>query len=242
MTSPPDPEMPLHTWTKDDKYLVSTDASLIPLQALNTAIFGAGDFTWGGPLPEEQLRTLVQRSLCFGLYELQRPQGSTSTSATRSYAEHHSSTEEDHRQHEHQHPESHSDHSHPQPQLKPQQPQHRLIGFARFITDLVTVNYLTDVYVLREHRSHGLGIWLMQCIDEVFASMTHLRGMILIADRGSSTEDFYRKYLAMGDLEGKAFCMDRKGLGVAEPAACLPACLPACLLYIDLSCGAERSS
>ncbi|ETI19815.1 hypothetical protein G647_08829 [Cladophialophora carrionii CBS 160.54] len=194
MTSVPDPEMPLRTWTKDDKYLISTDVSLIPLQALNDQIFGASDFTWGGPLPEEQLRTLVHRSLCFGLYELERPQAITSECGCQSSCDHH--------------------HPHAQQRTQPQQ-QRRLIGFARFITDLVTVNYLTDVYILRDHRSQRLGLWLMECIDKVFASMTHLRGMILIADRGSPTEGFYRKYLAMGDLAGEAFCMDRKGQGAA---------------------------
>jgi hypothetical protein len=93
-----------------------------------------------------------------------------------------------------------------------------LIGFARFITDLVTVNYLTDVYILHEYRSRRLGVWLMECIDEVFVSIPHLRGMILIADRGSPPEEFYRKYLAMGDLAGRAFCMDRKGQGGAGAA------------------------
>ncbi|OCT49911.1 hypothetical protein CLCR_11354 [Cladophialophora carrionii] len=148
MTSIPDPDMPLRTWTKDDKYLISTDVSLIPLQALNAEIFGASDFTWGGPLPEEQLRTLVHRSLCFGLYELERPQASTSECGCRSSSSS-SSLEGSQQQQSHPHPcpessSERSDHPHLQPRTQPQpQLQRRLlIGFARFITDLVTVQLL----------------------------------------------------------------------------------------------------
>ena len=35
------------------------------------------------------------------------------------------------------------------------------IGLARVITDRATFAYLCDVYVLEEHRAHGLGKWLI---------------------------------------------------------------------------------
>jgi len=90
-----------------------------------------------------------------------------------------------------------------------------LIGFARWIWDQVSVAYLTDVYIAPEYRGKRLGVWMMECIDEMFRSMPHLRGMILIADRGSTVETFYRRHLAMHDLEPPSFCMDRKGRGTA---------------------------
>jgi hypothetical protein len=189
-------EIPILTWTKDTKYLVSTDPWLLPLQSLNDDIFGADDFDWGRPLPPEKLRTLVQRSLCFGLYELHPGTTSYPASSTQVNAI------------QPQHPPT----STSLPPAGPQPPG-ELIGFARLITDLVTVHYLTDVYILPTHRNKGLGKWLMACIDEMFRSAPDLRGMILIAERGSRNEGFYRRYLGMGELQGGGFCMDRKGRG-----------------------------
>jgi len=40
----------------------------------------------------------------------------------------------------------------------------RLIGFARVVSDRATVAYLGDVFVLPEHRGHGLSVWLMECV------------------------------------------------------------------------------
>jgi len=38
------------------------------------------------------------------------------------------------------------------------------IGFARVITDYATFAWLADVFVLPEHRSAGIGTWLMEVI------------------------------------------------------------------------------
>jgi GNAT superfamily N-acetyltransferase len=38
------------------------------------------------------------------------------------------------------------------------------VGGARVITDYATFAYVADVFVLEEHRGHGLGVWLMECI------------------------------------------------------------------------------
>lgn len=94
--------------------------------------------------------------------------------------------------------------------------QNKLIGFSRWIWDGVTVAYLTDVYISPEHRGKRLGVWMMKCIDETFRSLPHIRGMILIADRGSRTEALYRQHLSMDDLEDPGFLMDRKGRGAAR--------------------------
>lgn len=67
----------LRTWTRqpteDSKshsrttYTISTDPSLIQLDALNAA-FQSDMLYWAQPLPLETLRLCVERSLCFGLY------------------------------------------------------------------------------------------------------------------------------------------------------------------------------
>ena len=41
------------------------------------------------------------------------------------------------------------------------------IGFARLITDEVTLAWLEDVYILPEYRKRGLATWLTHCIKEV---------------------------------------------------------------------------
>ncbi|KIW11653.1 hypothetical protein PV08_10955 [Exophiala spinifera] len=172
-------EMPVRSWTKH-RYLISTDPSLIPLDALND-IFASGEFHWGKPLPLDHLEIFVQRSLCFALYDTAASAGSGARQE-------------------------------PSGAGGPGQ-RRRLIGFARWITDMVTVNYLTDVYIVPEHRGKRLGVWMMECIDDMFKGMPHLRGMILIADRGSSTESLYRRHLSMVELASPSFCMDRKGQG-----------------------------
>lgn len=40
------------------------------------------------------------------------------------------------------------------------------VGGARVITDYATFAYVADVFVLEEHRGHGLGVWMMECIAE----------------------------------------------------------------------------
>jgi GNAT superfamily N-acetyltransferase len=36
------------------------------------------------------------------------------------------------------------------------------VGFTRVVTDYATFAYLCDVYVLEEHRGHGLSKWMMR--------------------------------------------------------------------------------
>ena len=38
------------------------------------------------------------------------------------------------------------------------------VGLARVVSDRATFAWLCDVYVLKEHRDHGLGKWLMECV------------------------------------------------------------------------------
>jgi len=39
------------------------------------------------------------------------------------------------------------------------------IGFARLVTDKATFAYLADVFILEDHRGHGLSKWLIEVIQ-----------------------------------------------------------------------------
>jgi GNAT superfamily N-acetyltransferase len=40
------------------------------------------------------------------------------------------------------------------------------IGFARVVTDKATFSWICDVFIQEEHRSKGLGKWLVSCVTE----------------------------------------------------------------------------
>jgi len=64
------------------------------------------------------------------------------------------------------------------------------VGFTRVITDHATFAYLCDVYVLEEHRGHGLAKWMMR---EVMAHPA-LRGArrVMLATRDA--HGLYRQF------------------------------------------------
>jgi GNAT superfamily N-acetyltransferase len=66
----------------------------------------------------------------------------------------------------------------------------RQVGFARVITDYATFAYLGDVYVLPEHRGHGLGVWLMECVMAHPALQGLRRFMLVTAD----AHELYRRF------------------------------------------------
>lgn len=65
----------------------------------------------------------------------------------------------------------------------------RQVGFARVITDYATYAYLSDVFVLEEHRGQGLSKWLMECI----MAHTELQGLRRWALITRDAHDLYRK-------------------------------------------------
>lgn len=92
------------------------------------------------------------------------------------------------------------------------------IGFARVITDEVTFAYLTDVYVLEGHQGKGLGSWLMECVDEEFASWPHLRRVMLMANLKEG-EAFYAK-MGMSQFkqgENGFAILNKRGKGSGMP-------------------------
>lgn len=144
----------IQNWTRDD-FLISTDPSHISLESLNK-VLDSNQIFWAKKLPQEELRVMVERSLCFGVYAKQAADGS-----------------------------------------RP------MIGFARLITDSVTVAYLTDVYILRDYQHRGLSSWLIDCVNEWTELMPHMRQLVLVASEGKS-EQYYAKKLGVGRLENKS--------------------------------------
>jgi GNAT superfamily N-acetyltransferase len=62
-----------------------------------------------------------------------------------------------------------------------------LAGFARVISDLTVFAYLSDVFVLPEHRGKGLGKWLIQSICD-HPDLRGLKNVCLI----TRTPEFYQ--------------------------------------------------
>lgn len=59
-------------------------------------------------------------------------------------------------------------------------------GFARVVSDLATFAYLSDVFVLADHRGKGLGKWLISTICE-HSDLKNLKRITLI----TRTPEFY---------------------------------------------------
>ena len=194
------------TWTRDG-FLISTDPSLIPLQALNAA-FASDMLYWAKPIPEDAMRSMLDNSLSFGLYSptssLPEETGLSDASSPQNASE---TIHEiaGHVQSHHQ-PEQTGAGSQ-RPELSKQESfSVQLIGFARCVTDHVTFVYLTDVYVLPAWQNQKLGKWLIQCVQEVVDSMPHLRKSMCIVSgsddpsgKGGAAK-FYDRLMGMRPL------------------------------------------
>ena len=62
------------------------------------------------------------------------------------------------------------------------------IGFVRAITDGITYAIILDMIIREDFRGHGLGKWLMQCI-EAHPDVSALRQVLWTAD----ADEFYRQ-------------------------------------------------
>lgn len=148
---------------------------------------------WAQALPAEQLSILIHDSVCFSIYEVVVAGEGSSSHDTDSRRD--------------------SDGLLDSYTAAATQGKRNLIGFARWITDHVTVVYLTDVYFLPEYRGRGLAKWLLACVDQAFQDMEYCRGFILVANRGSKEEKLYRRNLLMDEMLHPAFLMNRNGKG-----------------------------
>lgn len=88
-----------------------------------------------------------------------------------------------------------------------------MVGFARLVTDRTTFAYLTDVWVSENATGHGLGTWLIGCVDEWISMIPHLRQFWLLTSESKTA--FYKRKLGMGRMEDLArsetVAMVRKG-------------------------------
>ncbi len=87
-------------------------------------------------------------------------------------------------------------------------PRLEQVAMARFITDRLTVFYITDVYVTHAHRGRGLGEWMADCTREIMDGMPHLKRAMLMATPGaddspleSKSISFYKERLGMEVFE-----------------------------------------
>jgi GNAT superfamily N-acetyltransferase len=86
------------------------------------------------------------------------------------------------------------------------------VGFARVISDRVTFAYLSDVYVLEEHRGHGLAQWMLKRIL-AHPELQGLRRFML------ATKDAHGLYSKLGftPLSSPEIFMEITGPGVSAP-------------------------
>jgi ribosomal protein S18 acetylase RimI-like enzyme len=68
---------------------------------------------------------------------------------------------------------------------------HQQIGFGRTVTDRATFAYLSDVFILPDHRGQGLARWLVSCIRS-HPELQGLRRWLL------ATADAHRLYKEHG--------------------------------------------
>jgi GNAT superfamily N-acetyltransferase len=66
----------------------------------------------------------------------------------------------------------------------------RQIGFARVISDLATIAFLNDVFVLPEFRGRGLGKWLVECVM-LHPELQGLKAWVLVT---RDAHELYRKF------------------------------------------------
>lgn len=162
--------------TKQGDVMISTARDLLDLDFINTA-FGSEDMYWAKSLDHDHLELMLSQSQTLELYKIipgVPPEAEVPQPTT---------------------PETAIE---GQPQEQLQQ-----IGLARFVTDYVTTTYLTDVYVLREHRKEGLGRWLVGCCNEVINEMPALRRAVLMTDPKVG-KAFYERELGFSDVRDES--------------------------------------
>lgn len=130
------------TWRQEDSsghYVISTSALLLNRDFI-TGSLATEDMYWAEPLSPEQLELTLSQSLTFGLYistpaSFKKHEGSPLSPRT------------------------------PSPTLEPEKDEDlEQIGLARFVTDHVTFVYISDVYIVRDHRGKGLGTFLERAV------------------------------------------------------------------------------
>ncbi len=70
------------------------------------------------------------------------------------------------------------------------------VGFARIVTDSVTVGWICDMFVIPTHRSRGLGKWMVECMME----HPDIKGLRRILLNTRDAHDLYKKYAGFRQL------------------------------------------
>jgi GNAT superfamily N-acetyltransferase len=90
----------------------------------------------------------------------------------------------------------------------------RQVGFARVITDRATFAYLCDVYVLEDHRGHGLAAWLMETV----IAHPHLQGLRRFALATRDAHGLYEKFGFVPLARPEMFMeINRPGIYLPQP-------------------------
>jgi GNAT superfamily N-acetyltransferase len=176
------------TTISDQEYLISTDVNSISHDFVNNA-YGSDDMYWAKAMPAAILRNILSNSLVMGVYAVQPSFPAAKTAEEPSSPETPSPTLEA--------PDFYFSNEFERNGAGAEKLEQ--VGFARFVTDHVTVFYLTDVYVEPDSRGRGLGKWLISCCREILDSKPHLMRAMLMASPGEGKE-FYEKALAMRDI------------------------------------------
>jgi GNAT superfamily N-acetyltransferase len=139
-------------------YVISTEKSRLDLHVIHD--FLSTQAYWALNRPLEMVRTAIENSICFGLYE-----GDSQ------------------------------------------------IGFARVVTDYATFAWLCDVFILPEHRSQGLGKWLVECIV-THPQLAPLRRIVLAT---RDAHELYRKYGNFTNLRTPERWMEKLSVSPQDP-------------------------
>jgi GNAT superfamily N-acetyltransferase len=155
-----------------DRFLISTSPELIQPAAVNASL-ASDALYWAKAMEEGRLMKMLERSLCFGVYEL--PESTSAIAGITYYPV-----------------------AFPSLTLSYLGSSPRQIGLARLVTDEVTFAYLTDVYIIPEFQRKGLSTWLMGCVDETLTSWPELKRVYLATD--TENNKFYFDKLRMKEV------------------------------------------
>lgn len=170
---------------------------------------------WAKGLSEQAMREMLSHSLCFGLYSpTPAPPHSQELANAGTAKGAGSAADTLHEIAEHVHADAQpGGTASPSSSSASSSASTNLIGFARCITDRVTLVYLTDVFIAAEWQGQGLGKWLVSCVQEVVADMPCLRRSLLLSGTAEAAKRFYGELMGMDELGGGAVCLSAKGPG-----------------------------
>lgn len=85
-------------------------------------------------------------------------------------------------------------------------PQGKLAGFARVITDFATFGWICDVFVLDAHKGRGLGKWLVETV----VNLPDLQGLRRLQLATRDAHELYRRYGGFTQIASPEMWMERK--------------------------------